>query len=195
MSYEIRIIKILVVVALLFLWIKSCNGATMTVIVTGYSPNDHRQGTGWRTATGRHAVHPGVAVDPRVIPLGSRVKIGEFWYIADDTGRKIKGRRLDWRFTSRSNALRFGKRKMIIEFQTSIMWAKRNADRSLYCKSRQINTLSYFLTTYPQVNYLSLDYSLKEYHPLCISDFHTLMTRSKNTKPKDIMSLSGYSQD
>lgn len=59
------------------------------------------------TATGRNAYSDGVAVDPFVIPLGTRldipgVRIGPnrngSWLPADDTGRLIKGRRIDIRF-------------------------------------------------------------------------------------------------
>jgi 3D (Asp-Asp-Asp) domain-containing protein len=36
-----------------------------------------------------------VAVDPDVIPLGSRVRIGDRWYIAEDTGNGVKGHHID----------------------------------------------------------------------------------------------------
>ncbi len=42
---------------------------------------------GSRTATGRSARRPGLAVDPRVIPLGSRVYVPNHGVlVADDTG-------------------------------------------------------------------------------------------------------------
>lgn len=83
------------------------------VTMTAYSAGDPRQGTGWRTATGRHAKHPGVAVDPKVIPLGSKVYIpGYGWRLADDTGGAIKGKRVDLRLTSRGECMKFGKRRV-----------------------------------------------------------------------------------
>jgi len=85
------------------------------VTATAYSPGCRIQRTGWRTATGRNARLPGVAVDPKVIPLGSRVYIpGYGWRLADDTGGAIKGRRIDLRLPSRGECLRFGRQKMTV---------------------------------------------------------------------------------
>lgn len=37
-----------------------------------------------------------VAVDPRHIPLGSKICIpGQGWHTAEDTGKAIKGKRMD----------------------------------------------------------------------------------------------------
>lgn len=61
------------------------------------------------TATGTKAT-PGrtVAVDPDVIPLGSKVFINGFEYTAEDTGGAIKGHRIDILFPSHQEALNFG---------------------------------------------------------------------------------------
>lgn len=58
-----------------------------------------------------------IAVDPKIIPLGSRVKIGDKIYIAEDTGGAIKGKRIDLFVGSHSEAMRFGKKliKVYIE--------------------------------------------------------------------------------
>lgn len=71
------------------------------------------------TATGRKAVYGVVAVDPRVIPLGSKLYIesadGKYVYgtaIAADTGGAIKGNRIDLCFNTRSEALSFGRRNV-----------------------------------------------------------------------------------
>lgn len=85
------------------------------VCISAYSPNDPRQGTGWKTASGRHASHPGVATDPRVIPTGSIVEINGTKYLADDTGGAIKGRRIDLRVTSRGAAIKWGRRTMTVK--------------------------------------------------------------------------------
>ncbi len=72
----------------------------------------------WRdgkTATMTEARWGVVAVDPRVIPLGSKIFIeGMGWFSAEDTGGKIKGNRIDIFYPSRKEALQFGKRKLKI---------------------------------------------------------------------------------
>jgi len=94
------------------------NTRTFHVTATAYSPGCPIQGTGWRTATGRNARLPGVAVDPKVIPLGSRVHVpGYGWRLADDTGGAIRGRRIDIRLMSRGDCLRFGRRKMTVRVE------------------------------------------------------------------------------
>ncbi|SMD12239.1 3D domain-containing protein [Sporomusa malonica] len=57
-----------------------------------------------------------VAVDPKVIPLGSRLYIEGYGYaIADDIGSAIKGTKIDLAYESRSEAFNFG-RKMVTVF-------------------------------------------------------------------------------
>ena len=67
-----------------------------------------------RTATGVSPATGMIAADPRLLPLGSRVRIeagsysGE--YVVADTGGAVKGHRIDiWSPTSR-DAMRFGRR-------------------------------------------------------------------------------------
>ena len=73
------------------------------------------------TATGAKAQYGVVAVDPRVIPLGSRLYIessdGRYVYgtaVAADTGGAIKGNRIDLCFNTRSEAISFGRRSVKI---------------------------------------------------------------------------------
>ena len=49
-----------------------------------------------------------IAVDPNVIPLGSKVIIDGHTYIAEDTGGVIKGNRIDMYFNSHQDALNWG---------------------------------------------------------------------------------------
>lgn len=49
-----------------------------------------------------------IAVDPRIIPYGSSVKINGHIYIAQDTGGAIKGNRIDVYFSNHQEALKFG---------------------------------------------------------------------------------------
>ncbi len=61
------------------------------------------------TATGtKAAVGRTIAVDPAVIPLGSRVMIDGHVYTAEDTGGKIKGKRIDIFMNTHEEAKKFG---------------------------------------------------------------------------------------
>lgn len=51
-----------------------------------------------------------IAVDPRVIPYGTKVKINGHTYIAQDTGGAIKGSRIDVYFDNHQEAWNFGSR-------------------------------------------------------------------------------------
>jgi len=81
---------------------------------TGKNPGDRGYG---RTATGSVAQKGSVAVDPRVIPLGSRLYVeaadGSWTYgnaVASDTGGSIKGNKIDLFMSSSSEARQFGRR-------------------------------------------------------------------------------------
>ncbi len=50
-----------------------------------------------------------IAVDTKHIPLGTKVCINGKWYVAEDTGKSIKGKRIDIFFDSHEEALQFGK--------------------------------------------------------------------------------------
>ena len=65
--------------------------------------------TGKATASGE-PLKPGttIAVDPKVIPLGTRVRIGEHEFIAQDTGSGIKGNRIDICLEDHGECLRAG---------------------------------------------------------------------------------------
>ena len=79
-------------------------------VATGYSANDPTQGTGSITATGREAYEGIIAVDPKIIPLGTEVEIKDLGkFIAEDTGGKIKGNRIDIYFSTKAEAKEFGK--------------------------------------------------------------------------------------
>jgi 3D (Asp-Asp-Asp) domain-containing protein len=67
-----------------------------------------------RTASGLMVSRGVIAADPRVLPLGSRVRLevpgyhGE--YLVADTGGMIKGKRIDIWIPSSREAMRFGRR-------------------------------------------------------------------------------------
>jgi 3D (Asp-Asp-Asp) domain-containing protein len=69
-----------------------------------------------KTASGRYVSQGIIAADPRVLPLGSRVRLeagrwsGE--YLVADTGGRIKGRKIDIWTPSSREAMRFGRRRV-----------------------------------------------------------------------------------
>jgi 3D (Asp-Asp-Asp) domain-containing protein len=84
-----------------------------------------------RTASGRMVSRGLIAADPRVLPLGSRVRLdhpgysGE--YLVADTGGAIRGRRIDIWTPSTSEAMRFGRRTVKL---TVLSYGGRKAKRS-----------------------------------------------------------------
>lgn len=71
---------------------------------------------GSRTATGTRPRKGTIAVDPRVIPLGTKLFIPGYGYgIAEDTGGAVKGNFIDVYFPSRQAALNWGRRTVKIK--------------------------------------------------------------------------------
>lgn len=57
-----------------------------------------------------------IAVDPSVIPLGSKVWVEGYGYaVAGDTGGAIKGKKIDLHFPNKSSAYKFGNRQVKIK--------------------------------------------------------------------------------
>lgn len=87
--------------------------SAMRMVATAYTADC--SGCGGVTASGRPAGHGVVAVDPRVIPLGTRLFIPGYGpAVAGDTGGAIRGRRIDLGFNSLREALLFGRREVIV---------------------------------------------------------------------------------
>lgn len=87
--------------------------SALRMIATAYTAGCY--GCSGFTATGSRAGHGVVAVDPRIIPLGSRLFIPGYGHaIAGDTGGAIIGHRIDLGFNSLSDALRFGRRAITV---------------------------------------------------------------------------------
>jgi 3D (Asp-Asp-Asp) domain-containing protein len=58
-------------------------------------------------------VHSGaIAADRKVLPLGSKVKIGNSHYVVKDTGGAIKGKRIDIWLSTCSAAKQYGRRQV-----------------------------------------------------------------------------------
>jgi 3D (Asp-Asp-Asp) domain-containing protein len=89
--------------------------AVRTMVATAYDPSPQTIGPGatGRTRTGRIATYGCVAVDPRVIPLGTLLYVEGYGFgLACDTGGAIKGNRIDLCYDSRRVANRYGKKKV-----------------------------------------------------------------------------------
>lgn len=97
----------------------SVSGKTMTMNAsaydlsyasTGKNPGDRGYGI---TASGMKARYGVVAVDPKVIPLGTKLYIEGYGNaVAGDTGGAIKGNRIDLFYNSHSEAMNFGRRQV-----------------------------------------------------------------------------------
>lgn len=95
------------------------NWQKMTVQATGYSNVADETGGGSITAIGSGVRWGIIAVDPRVIPLGSKVYIPAFGqtFIAEDTGGAIKGNIIDIFFNHGDKAREWGRRSIEIYVQ------------------------------------------------------------------------------
>ncbi len=85
---------------------------SMTMVATAYSPHflDTAPYTDGYSAVGLPAEYGLIAVDPRVIPLGTLLYVEGYGYgIAADVGGAIKGNRVDLLYNSREDALLFGR--------------------------------------------------------------------------------------
>src|SRR5262249_29430724 len=72
------------------------------------------------TASGAQTRKGIVAADPKVLPIGSRIRVqgagpydGE--YSVEDTGREIKGREIDIYIANDAEAKRFGRKRVSVE--------------------------------------------------------------------------------
>ncbi|WP_409303621.1 ubiquitin-like domain-containing protein [Peribacillus sp. SCS-155] len=96
---------------------RAAGGQMIYVNSTAYTASCH--GCSGRTATGINLrANPNVriiAVDPRVIPLGSKVYVEGYGYaVAADTGGAIKGHKIDVYFPNTADAYRWGSKKVRI---------------------------------------------------------------------------------
>jgi len=88
-------------------------GRRMRCEATGYAP--FTDGSDDRCATGAVARRGVIAVDPRVIPLGTHVYVPGYGYaVAADTGGAIKGHRIDLCFDTGEEAVQWGRRHVTI---------------------------------------------------------------------------------
>ena len=85
---------------------------TLTLTATGYGPGENGP-WGNRTKIGTRVRYGVVAVDPRVIKLGTRLYVeGYGECVAEDVGGAIKGMRIDLAFNSDRVANQYGRKKV-----------------------------------------------------------------------------------
>lgn len=102
--------KSLLTIILFFFVMSCCLGKELTVEATAYTH------TGNNTATGIYPFPSVIAVDPSIIPLGSICYVENYGYaIALDTGRLIKGYKIDLFFNTYDECIKFGVRKLKIK--------------------------------------------------------------------------------
>jgi uncharacterized protein YabE (DUF348 family) len=88
-------------------------GSALHMIATAYTAGCY--GCSGITASGVRAGFGVIAVDPSVIPLGTKVFIpGYGRAVAGDTGGAIQGHRVDLGFNSQSAAMQFGRRPVML---------------------------------------------------------------------------------
>lgn len=81
--------------------------------VISSGPNRGRRKAVGITATGTEARPGTVAADPRVLPFGTILHVPGYGYgRVEDTGGDIKGTRIDLFYTSHTEALEWGRRKV-----------------------------------------------------------------------------------
>ena len=86
---------------------------SMQMVATAYTRYD--EGCGNYTYCGNYLRKGLVAVDPNVIPLGTRLFISGYGYaIADDIGSAIKGSKIDLAFESLAAAFQFGVQRVTV---------------------------------------------------------------------------------
>ncbi len=87
----------------------------LNVVATAYSDSKISCGkwAGFLTAIGLKPKYGVIAVDPRVIPLRSKLYVEGYGYgIAGDTGSAIKGNRIDLCFDTHREAVRYGRKSV-----------------------------------------------------------------------------------
>ena len=90
---------------------------TMTMRATAYAGHG-------RTASGQRVRRGMVAADRRVLPLGTKVRVRDAGrysgvYRVEDTGSRIRGRKIDIYMPSRGAAKQFGRQTVKVEVLTT----------------------------------------------------------------------------
>lgn len=85
----------------------------MTCQATAYLPTGNKTATGTVPRQGSDTTYGTIAVDPSVIPLGTKVYVEGYGFaIAEDTGGAVKGNIIDLLMTSKTAAINWGRRSV-----------------------------------------------------------------------------------
>jgi 3D (Asp-Asp-Asp) domain-containing protein len=91
----------------------------LTMVSTAYLPSAGLKRPTYRTATGTKAEYGAIAVDPKVIPLGTLMYVEGYGFgIAEDTGGAIKGNKIDVCIEDRRQAYAWGRRTVKVHIFT-----------------------------------------------------------------------------
>lgn len=89
--------------------------ASRSMIMNASAYSAYDDGNGQYTSGGTFLRKGIIAVDPSIIPLGTRVYVAGYGYaIADDTGGSIRGNKIDLAYDSHSEAIQFGRRNVTV---------------------------------------------------------------------------------
>ena len=87
----------------------------MDCLVTAYSNAPSENGWGPQTFLGTPLRKGVIAVDPKIIPLHSKIFIAGYgWGVCEDTGGKIHNRHCDVYLSSRAEVSRWGRKKITV---------------------------------------------------------------------------------
>lgn len=86
---------------------------------TAYTPDAGLRNPTFRTRTGTKAEYGAIAVDPKVVPLGTLMYVEGYGFgIAEDTGGAIRGNKIDVCLETRKEAMAWGRRKVKVHIFT-----------------------------------------------------------------------------
>lgn len=87
---------------------------------TAYTPDAGLRRPTYTTRTGTRAEYGVIAVDPKVIPLGTLMYVEGYGFgIAEDTGGAIKGNKIDVCIEDREEAMAWGRKKVKVHIFTA----------------------------------------------------------------------------
>jgi 3D (Asp-Asp-Asp) domain-containing protein len=91
----------------------------LTMDSTAYTPDAGLKNPTYRTSTGTKAEYGVIAVDPKVVPLGTLMYVEGYGFgIAEDTGGAIKGNIIDVCVQTRAEAMKWGRKKVKVHIFT-----------------------------------------------------------------------------